>query len=153
MESGQACREELAKVTFTKDIASFANASGGVLIIGVSDQREILGIADNAKDVENRLKVAKETIAKYLDYKRDIVRFHQVVLPDKSGNTKICLAIIVAQAYESVAVSDGNGRYMYPICRETGIQLVSRDKLFSRIHMKSDKYDFLSDLEQFIRED
>jgi hypothetical protein len=141
-----------AKVAFSEDVASLANARGGVLIIGVTDHREVVGIGTTVREVESRLKVAKETIATHLEYSREITRFHQLILPDTTGAETICLIVIVAQAFEPVGVTDGEGRYTYPVRRETGIQRVSRGDLASRRHMKSDKYDFLSDLEQFVRD-
>jgi DNA-binding transcriptional regulator/RsmH inhibitor MraZ len=50
-----------ARITFAEDVASFANASGGVLIVGVTDKREIAGIGDG-KDVENRVKAARDVL-------------------------------------------------------------------------------------------
>jgi hypothetical protein len=51
-----------ARVTFAEDIASFANTSGGILVLGVNDQREIVGIG-NGKELENRLKLARDVLA------------------------------------------------------------------------------------------
>jgi hypothetical protein len=41
--------KERAKVTFTEDVASLANARGGVLVIGVTDRREIVGIGASSR--------------------------------------------------------------------------------------------------------
>jgi predicted HTH transcriptional regulator len=91
----------LAKVTFAEDVASLANASGGVLVIGVRDRpREIVGLGDIARELENKLKFA--------EYEGDLVSFHQVVLPTNDGE-KVCLVIVVAQARSIVAVHDGQG--------------------------------------------
>ena len=48
-----------AKVQFAQDVASFANTSGGVLIVGVNDKREIVGVG-SGHELENRLKVASD---------------------------------------------------------------------------------------------
>jgi len=140
-----------AKVSFAEDVASLANARGGVLVIGVSDQREILGLGGSSRDLENRLKAAREVIGKHIEYDREIVSFHQVVVP-ANDEERVCLVVIVAQAYEAVGVHDGEGRYTYPVRYETGIKRVSRLDLSSRIHMKSDHYDFMRELEQFVRD-
>ena len=144
---------ERAKITFSEDIASFANARGGVLIIGITDAREVVGVADNHRELENRLKFANDVLAKHLEYGREIFRFRQIFLHDSRGVDKTCLVVIVAQACEAVGVTDGEGRYTYPVRRESGISRVSRDDLMKpKFHMKSDNYDFLTDLNQFIRE-
>ena len=141
-----------AKVTFGEDIAGFANASGGVLIVGITDKREIVGIG-GGHELENRLKFASDVLAAHLEYPRTITRLQQVVVHDKHGSDKVCLLVVIAQACEPVGVNDGAGRYTYPIRRETGLTRVSRDEIFNpKRHMKSDNYDFLGELYRFVRE-
>ncbi|MGB8061675.1 MAG: ATP-binding protein [Candidatus Sulfotelmatobacter sp.] len=139
-----------AKRTFAEDVASFANTTGGVLIIGVTDQREIVGIGDG-KNLENRLKVARDVLTEYLEYEREIVTFRQIAMGEQRD--KICLIILVSQACSSVGASDGEGRFSYPVRHETGIKLVaSTDTPASKSHRKSDNRDFLTALRQFIRD-
>ena len=123
MKNDPARRE--AKVTFAEDVASFANVSGGVLIIGVNDKREVVGIGKGGQ-LENRLKFARDVIAEHVEYDREIASFRQVAVGEK-GNEKICLIVVVSQACEAVAVSDGRGHYSYPVRRETGITRVRPD--------------------------
>ena len=140
---------ERAKVAFAEDVASLANARGGVLIVGVNDQREVVGIGD-IREAENRLKSASEVLQERLEYDRPIFRFHQLVLRGRDGREKICLLVIVAQACGVVGVHDGEGRYTYPVRRETGLKRETRDALMTpKMHMKSDNHEFLSELNQF----
>ena len=77
----------------------------------------------------------------------------QVVIPRKDGTDKICLLAVIAQACEPVGVNDGSGRYIYPVRRETGLTMVPWDEILNpKIHMKSDNYDFLVELYQFVHE-
>jgi hypothetical protein len=139
-----------AKVTLAEDVASFANVSGGVLVVGITDSREIVGVGDG-KDLENRLKTTKEVITGYVEYEKDLTSLRQVVMTD--NHDKICLVIVISQARGAVGVNDGQGRYSYPVRVETGINLVSRDEVpVSKLHLKSDNRDFLPRLNQFIRE-
>lgn len=139
-----------AKVAFAEDVAAFANTTGGVLIIGITDKRDIVGIGDG-KTLENRLRVARDVLAEYLEYEREIATFRQVAMGEQRD--RICLAIVVSQACSSVGASDGQGRFSYPIRRETGIQRVPRaDTPAIRSHRKSDNCDFLVDLKQVIRD-
>jgi hypothetical protein len=139
-----------AKVTFAEDVASLANTSGGVLVIGVSDKREIVGIG-NGRDLENRLKVARDVLEDFLEYDREIIEFRQVGMGEKRDT--ICLVIVISQACSSVGVSDGQGRFSYPVRRETGIERVARtDTPAINSHRKSDNRDFLVELKQFIRD-
>ena len=142
-----------SKVGFAEKLACFANTSGGVLVVGVTDRREVVGIGGDGRTIEQRLRVVAQS--DHLEYPRldDVVQFHQVLVPDEAGTERTCLAIVVADACEPVGVHDGEGHYSYPVRRETGLERVSRDKLLlSKQHQKNDNYDFVSDLEQFIRD-
>jgi hypothetical protein len=140
-----------AKVAFAEDVASFANVRGGVLIVGVNDRREIVGIG-TGRDLENKLRVAKDVLAEFLKYRRDIVSFRQVPMGDK--NDVICLVIVISQAISSVGVSDGQGRFSYPVRREIGIERVDEDKTPSSklFYLKSESREFLTELRQFVRD-
>lgn len=143
--------KQQAKITFVEDVASFANASGGVVIVGITDRepRQIVGVG-NAPDVENRLKSCADAIADHLEYDRELVTIRTVQIgPERTART--CLAIIVAQAAETVGVRDTDGRYSYPVRRETGITRVSRHDVGGKVdrdgkHLKADNHDFLNRL-------
>jgi len=136
-----------AKVQFAEDVASFANTSGGVLIVGVNDKREIVGVG-TGHELENRLKVASDVLARHIDYDREIVSFRQVVVGEK-----ICLIVLVSQACGAVAVTDGEGHYSYPLRRETGISRERREDVpVLRLDLKSDNLDFMHELRQFIKD-
>ena len=144
--------KNVAKVTFAEDVASFANAEGGVLIVGVNNNREIVGIGSGS-ETESRLKFARDILAERLDYPREIVSFYQVVLPNGSGGEKACLLITVAKTIEAVGVGDGAGQFTYPVRRETGISReFRRDINSAKQHLKSDSHDFMEKLEQFVRD-
>jgi hypothetical protein len=122
------------------------------LIVGVTDNREIVGIG-TGRDLENKLKFAAEVLAKHLEYPREICRLRQIVVTAKNGSDKVCLVVVTAQACEPVGVNDGAGRYAYPVRRETGVTRVARDEILNpKIHIKSDNYDFLGELYQFVHE-
>lgn len=140
-----------AKITFAEDVASFANASGVVLIIGVNDKREVVGIGEGHL-LESRLKVARDVIAEYIAHDGEIAAFRQVALGEK-GKEKICLIVVVSQAREAVGVSNGRGQYSYPVRRETGITRGPRDEVpVHQLYLKSDNRDFMHELQQFIHD-
>jgi hypothetical protein len=139
-----------AKSAFAEDVASFANTRGGILIVGVTDRREIVGIGE-ARQLENRLKFARDVLAEFLEYDREITSLRQIGMGERRD--KVCLVIVTSQACSAVGASDGEGRYTYPVRRETGIERVSRsDTPVSKLHLKSDNRDFLAELKQFIRD-
>ncbi len=148
-------QKEEAKVEFSEDVASLANSTGGVLVVGVSDSpRKIVGIGNKLTEVERRLDFTRKVVSKYVQYDQEFIHFHQVSLTDDSGVEKICLIIAIAQTSAPVAVKDEKGRYSYPIRRETGIERVSRDHIQSaKLHLKGDNFDFVQDLNQFVLEE
>jgi len=140
-----------AKVTLAEDVASFANTSGGILIVGVSESRRIVGVGDG-KELENRLKVARDVLATHINYDHEVASFRQVVI-GKADEGKVCLIVVISQAYKPVAVNDGFGRFSYPVRRETGITRVAwADVPVLKLHLKSDNRDFMRVLSQFVRD-
>lgn len=145
--------KDRAKVDFAEDVASLANTTGGVLLVGIRDRpHAVVGLSKDFRELENRLKVARDAIANHIEYERDIVVFHQVKIPSKA-DSKLCLVIIVAQARDAVGVHDGQQHYTYPVRRETGIDRISRnDVVAHKVHVKTDNYNFMRDLIQFLRD-
>ncbi len=141
------------ELKFCETLASLANARGGVLIIGVSDKppREVSSIGNNLAQIEARLKHTRTVIEDYVKYDRDIVYFKQVSLRDESNNGEICLVIVIAQTEHVVEVEDKQGRFTYPIRRATGLDRISRGELaIKKLHIQSDNYDFIEELNQFV---
>jgi hypothetical protein len=142
---------DAGKVTFAEDVAGFANALGGVLVVGVKDHpREIVGIGSSAKVLENDLKNAREVISKHLDWEGELVRFHQVSVPVNRID-KLCLVIIVSQSCTPVGVDDGRGHYTFPIRRETGIGRVSRSAIDqAKANVNNHNFEFMAELSRFV---
>ncbi len=138
-----------AKVTFGEDIAAFANARGGVLIVGVTDKREIVGIG-SGRDLENNLKDAADVLPKYIEYPRPLWQLKQIVMPGKDGE-KVCLLVVIQQACGAVGVHKGAGSYSYPVRRETGLTRVGMSEILrGKGELKADNLDFLRELYKFV---
>lgn len=139
------------KVEFCEDVASFANAKGGVLIIGVTDEppRRIVGI----RDTENRLKFTKEVLKRHAVYDTDFTHFQQVLMKDEVGTDKTCLVIVVSQTKGVVRVKDQQGKYSFPIRLETGKARVDYETIKdSKKYVMRDNYNFMSDLYTFLHD-
>jgi len=148
-----AAAKEAAKVEFGEDIAAFANTTGGVLIVGVTDKtHEIVGVSAARSDLENRLKFATDVIARIVERGASITKVRQVPI-ETHGQSKVVVLVLVAQSRKAVGVDNGGGKYSYPVRRETGKTLVSRDEAgASKQFLKSDNYDFLKSLATFVEE-
>ncbi len=141
---------------FAERIGGFANNEGGVIIVGITDSfpRQIVGIGPDLKSVENNMKNTRRIIKKYISYKSDFVRLHQVPIKDLDGSRKLCLAIIIDQTYQPVGVKvvDGNCS-KYPIREETGLSWEDPGILtIKKINVKNDNHHFLNILRQFVYE-
>lgn len=142
-----------AKVATAEDLAAFANAGGGCLLVGISDDKKIDGIGDTERDRENRVKSLNDALSEHIQYPRPIWKVHQLLVDGADGEEKLCLVVIVARACEPVGVKGANGSYTYPVRRGTGITRESPEKLRdARIHDKNDTFDFLERLRQFVRD-
>jgi hypothetical protein len=148
---GRSEEKNKAELKFAETAASFANTRGGVLIVGVSDGlREIKGIGSDRLEIERRLKFARQVLAEHLDCASDAIYFHQVTMPDKNSDMRTCLIVAIAQASSPVSVKDKDGRYSYPIRRETGFDRVDKTTLaHEKLNVKADNFDFIHDLTVF----
>jgi schlafen family protein len=140
------------KTSFAEDLASMANSDGGVLVVGVSDNpRIIVGLPQEARQLENDLKAARDAIDRHMEYDRELVKFQQVPIRTEEGE-KLCLVLLVAQARSVVGVHDGSNNYTYPLRRENGMERVSgRDIEMRKAGLKADNFDFLHDIKEFVR--
>lgn len=138
--------KEDAEIKFCELIAGFANAKGGVLIVGITNKipREIKGIED---DLESKLKFTKSTIQRYVNSTNDFVHFQPTTLKDDAGTDRDCLIIAIAQTKDVITVRDKSGKFSCPVRSETGLDRVDYEKVKqSKIHVLHDNYDFILNL-------
>ncbi|MCP4152213.1 MAG: hypothetical protein GY757_31025 [bacterium] len=84
-----------------KDLSCFANTEGGVIVFGVRDDLERVGIPQ--KDMENLqqfiVNVAQNNVDPPMGH---MLIFNRVLLPDSSGNDKLCLKLEIKKAVYSL---------------------------------------------------
>ena len=138
---------EKSKFEFCEDIASMANSSGGVLIVGISNKspRKIF----NIEKLEDKLKVTKELIVKTINYEKDFTHFVPFAVNDTTE--KNCLVIGIEQTRKAVSVSSPDGKYSWPVRLETG-KIRSDEKNIDKSKQKvgRDNVDFMLLLENDI---
>ena len=141
-----------AVVRFAEHVVAFANAKGGILIVGVNDDRQIVGLANSSR-LESDLKYAREVLVRHARYDNDFVRQVQVPILRPSGDTVTCLVFVVAQTHGVVAVED-EGKYTYPVRAATGlIRRSYGDIATTKLHIMADNFDFVTnDIVQFVDE-
>lgn len=141
---------------FAERVAGFANNLGGVLLVGITDSppRQIVGLGINSRDIENYMKYTRKVIGDYIEHNADFVHFQQVNIPDAVGEMKLCLVIAIQKTYTVLAVKGVDGRsYSYPFREETGLVWKDQNSIHNhKAGLKSDKFDFLGVLQQFVNE-
>jgi predicted HTH transcriptional regulator len=129
---------------FCENVAMFANSKGGVILIGVTDERPRRVI--DVKNPEERIKHLSEVISKFCIYPKQFTTIHQVPMQGQSG-TVLCLVVAIAQTKGVVSVVDNRGRYSYPRRSQTGILRVDQKSIeLSKTEVLKDNYNFISEL-------
>jgi hypothetical protein len=96
---------------FCEGIAAFANNSGGILIIGISDKipRRIFEI----DKLESRMHSIKTMLIRNLKRDADFVHLQAIQLIDDAGIKRNCLVVAIAQTEEVVGVTYKSGMVSY----------------------------------------
>jgi len=104
------------KQKFCEQVAAFANAAGGVLIVGIRDaDRVVVGVSD----LENKLKFTREVLDGCFGHSQFVI-MHQVLLDHPAEGSTSCLVIIIQQHRDALIFGAVTGSYC-PIRKETGL--------------------------------
>ena len=105
-------REEF-KIKFSERVAAFANESGGIIFIGISNNlpRKIVGI----DGIEDKINEISETLMKWGSSKIKFFEVRELVLKDEDGNQRKIIILSIKQTKEPIGVIHSDGRYSYPI--------------------------------------
>jgi len=146
------CKEEKKQefeVAFAEQVSSYANSSGGVLIIGITNDlpRKIVGI----QDIENKMKFAKSVIDRCAQGNTGFVHFQQIRLKDESGQERDCLVVAIAQTKKVIQVKDQQGKFSCPTRQATGLHRRTYEEILqSKTSVLYDNYNFISNLKAFL---
>jgi predicted HTH transcriptional regulator len=103
---------EGVKVTteLAKDLTCFANTEGGVIVFGVRDDRERIGIPEERFDELQQMivNVAQNNVEPGIGH---LLLFDRVLLPDSSGVRRLCLKLEIKKAQFSVHAPKGRRPY------------------------------------------
>jgi hypothetical protein len=139
--------KEKKGLKFCEEVACFANAKGGVLIIGITNEtRKVVGL----EDLENKVKATDYVMKRWIDYPHDFVHCQQIQMKNDSDQEKNCLVIAIAQTKDVVGVKDETGKFSYPLRLGTGLDRVNPDTIrASKATVHDTNYSFLRDLLTF----
>ena len=128
---------------------SFANNSGGLLIIGISDKspRVIHGL----DDLEGKINQLSAVMRSRISLPQEIVEYITVNLTDESRIKKKCLILAIAQSKEVLGVKVKEGVYLYKKrIGASSMPVTLQEIMQSKIDIKRNNYDFLERIKRFI---
>jgi uncharacterized protein YuzE len=131
------------KIDFACNVAAYANNRGGILIIGITDDRKIIGV----NEIENRMKQCKRIIDTYLDSQIDKLKIDQVILKNEDEDIKTCILIKIPQQKKVIGVKSENESYFYPFRELDGIVYKNRNEVAQvKKDVSKDNFFFARDL-------
>jgi hypothetical protein len=137
------------EVAFAEQVSSYANSSGGALIIGITNEppRKVVGI----QNLENKMKSAKSVLDRCTSGNAGFVHFQQIRLKDESGQERDCLVIAIAQTKNVIQVKDQHGKFSCPTRQATGLHRGTYDEVLqSKTSVLYDNYNFVRNLKVFL---
>jgi len=108
-----------AETHFVERAAAFANAEGGVFLIGVSDKPRLM---KGVSDAENKIKHLMSVFDARTNLPSSSVRVAAVRCADPAGALVTCVVVAVARTPLPVYVSDKQNRFTYPVRRGPGLE-------------------------------
>ncbi len=138
------------QIEFCENVIAFANADGGVIIIGITDQppRKIIGV----EDIETKIIDCTEKIMRWIRPKIDFFQIKAVNIPREEGKIKTCLQIIIAQTKKAMRVQLDNGSCIFKVRIESGKQPINLEDLEGRKeNVIQTNYRFLHFLKKFLK--
>ncbi len=108
-----------AETHFVERAAAFANAEGGVFLIGVSDKPRLM---KGVSDAENKIKHLMSVFDARTNLPSSSIRVAAVRCADPAGALVTCVVVAVARTPLPVYVSDKQNRFTYPVRRGPGLE-------------------------------
>lgn len=139
-----------AIIKFCNQVTSFANLSGGILIIGITDKdpKRIVGI-DN---LEEKIKQIKKVIRIFTEPKKDFIKSKEILMKDDSGIQRNILIIAIKQTKKPITVEQMNGEYICKKRNNTEAETVRYEEILKlKKDISRDNFDYFIHLKQFIK--
>jgi predicted ATPase len=139
-----------AKIKFCNQVASFANFSGGLLIVGITDEdpKQIIGI----KNLEEKVKQIKKVLREFTKSRFDFIKCKDIVLRDTADTEKSCLIIAIKQTKAPILVRQLDGNYICKIRNNTEADTETYENILKmKETIPKDNLDFFNNLIQLVR--
>ncbi len=140
--------EEL-KVTLANDVAAFANKRGGLILVGFSNQREIVGLSD----IEAKILQTQGILKSYCTTGYESISFYPLKLTRKDGKPVVCLVIIIPQTKDVIDVKKSLGgiEFACPIRLSAGTGFTNHAEVGkTKTGLTENNLNFAKDLADFV---
>lgn len=143
--AGEPARQN-KEIEFCERVASFANESGGALVIGVTNRapRQIRGVPDP----EIRIRTIDDTIRRCSNL--ELSDFHIIPVSFPTSG-EVCLVVAIAKTKKVAEVRDERGAYSYPIRLHNQTARTSKDNVERTKHeLTENDWGFVAELNRFL---
>jgi hypothetical protein len=140
--------EEL-KVILAADIAAFANNRGGLLLVGFSNKREIIGL----NEIEAKILQTQEILKSYFTSDSESISLYPLKLLCKNGKQCNCLIIIIPQTKNVIDVKKtlGGKEFLCPIRISSGTSYTNHTEVEkTKVGFIDNNRYFAKDLADFV---
>lgn len=127
---------------FLSKVASFANNRGGLIFVGIGDNREIVGV----DDIENKIShIHQMTRHRFLETRDEaLIECREIRLQDLDGDERPCLLILIRQSRRPIAERSSK---TVPYREGPGtIERSREDVEAQKRQVKQSNFDFITDL-------
>lgn len=119
--------KEKRKIEFCEEITAFANAKGGVIIIGITDKipRKIVGL----EKIEEKKNSIPSILNKFTNLKLTTCIMRDILIQAENNEERRLLAIIIPQTKKVSHVKGLDQKFSYPIRVGAGLNKLDYDKI------------------------
>ena len=127
--------KEKKKLEFCEDIAAFANAEGGIIIIGVTNEipRKIVGL----EKIEEKMNSIPKLLSRITSLKLTTCVMRDIVIKKENDYESRILVIIIPQTKNVIEIKGLDHNFSYPL--RVGAGLIKSD-LNTILESKKDIY-------------
>lgn len=118
------------QIEFCENVISFANADGGVIIIGITNEppRKIIGVEHK----ETKINDCTEKILRWIRPKIDFFHIKSITIEDNNGIPKTCLLLVIGQTKKELRVQLEDGTCLFKVRLESGKQPIELEYIEKR---------------------
>lgn len=140
--------KEKKQVQFAEKVGGFANADGGIIIIGITNAkpRQIVGF----EKIEVRSKNINKIIGNRTNIKPSSYKIREIRIKNIKDEPKSCLFLFIPQTKEVVEIINIDGTISFPL--RVGLEVIKKtnkeiEKLRKKIYLNN--FNFINQINEF----